>query len=81
LALGKYGVAPENNGKRGHPLIANRALIDAFLEASVTSNAREVKRAHAQLIESIPVPDSCVSVDLNTPEEYAALSKGDSERF
>ena len=73
LALGKWGVAPESNGRRGHPLLASRALIDAFLAAPVTSNAREIKRAHAHLIESVPVPDSLMSVDVNTPEEYAAL--------
>ena len=73
LADGKWGVAPENGGKRGHPLLANRALIDAFLAASVTSNAREVKRANSEMIQAVPVPDSLVSVDVNTPEEYAAL--------
>jgi molybdenum cofactor cytidylyltransferase len=73
VALGKWGVAPENNGRRGHPLLASRSLIEAFLGAPVTSNAREIKRAHAQLIESVPVSDSLVSVDVNTPEEYAAL--------
>jgi molybdenum cofactor cytidylyltransferase len=73
LALGKWAVAPESNGRRGHPLLLSRALIDAFLAAPVTSNAREIKRAHAQLIESVPVPDSFLCVDVNTPEEYAAL--------
>jgi len=38
---GKWGAAPEHNGKRGHPLLANRAFIDSFLSAPVTSNARE----------------------------------------
>jgi len=74
LAVGKWGVAPENSGRHGHPLLASRALIDTFLGAPVTSNAREVKRAHAQQIEYVPVPDSLVSVDVNTPEEYVALS-------
>jgi molybdenum cofactor cytidylyltransferase len=74
LAHGKWGVAPEHNGKRGHPLLAGRSLIDAFVAAPVTGNAREVKHAHAQLIESVPVTDSLLSVDVNTPEEYAALS-------
>jgi CTP:molybdopterin cytidylyltransferase MocA len=73
IAMGRWGVAPESRGRRGHPLFASRALIDAFLGAPVTSNAREVKRAHAELIEAVPVPDSLVSVDVNTPEEYAAL--------
>jgi len=81
LALEKWGVAPENNGKRGHPLLAGRALIDAFLAAPVTSNARGIQRAHSHLIESVPVPDSTVSVDLNTPEEYAALSNCDLRTF
>ena len=67
-------MAPENNGRHGHPLLASRALIDTFLGAPVTSNAREIKRANAQQIESVPVSDSLVSVDVNTPEEYAALS-------
>jgi molybdenum cofactor cytidylyltransferase len=74
LALGKWGVAPESSGRRGHPLLAGSALIDAFLGAPATGNAREIKRANARLIESVPVPDSLVSVDVNTPEEYAALS-------
>lgn len=81
LGNGRWGVAPENGGKRGHPLLVNRPLIDAFLAAPVTSNAREVKRAHAGLIEAVPVPDSLVTLELNTPEEYAALSGGDREPF
>ena len=73
LAGGHWGVAPEHDGRRGHPLVVNRVLIDAFLAAPVTSNAREVKRAHAGMIDAVAVPDRLVSVDVNTPEEYAAL--------
>jgi len=76
LAQGHWGVAPEHNGRRGHPLLVNHALIDAFLAAPVTSNAREVKRAHGGMIEAVPVADSLVSVDVNTPWEYAALANG-----
>lgn len=79
LAAGHYGVAPEHIGKRGHPLIASRALIDAFLAAPVTSNAREVQRGHAGMIDAVPVPDPLVSVDVNTPEEYAALASAFSQ--
>jgi len=73
LSAGQWGVAPENNGKHGHPLFAGRNLIDAFLASPVTSNAREVKRANARHIGYISVPDSLVSLDVNTPEEYKAL--------
>jgi CTP:molybdopterin cytidylyltransferase MocA len=74
ISHGKWGVAPEHKGKRGHPLLANRALIDAFLAAPITSNAREVKHAHAHLIESVPVPDNVLAIDVNTPDQYEALS-------
>ncbi|MGH9599042.1 MAG: nucleotidyltransferase family protein [Terracidiphilus sp.] len=73
VSAGKWGVAPENRGRHGHPLIVARDLIDAFLSAPFTSNAREVRRVHERCIEYIPVPDSLLSVDVNTPEQYAAL--------
>jgi len=74
LASGKWGVAPEKNGRHGHPMLVSRNMIDAFLAAPVTSNARQVKWANPQAIEYVPVPDSLLSIDVNTPEEYAALA-------
>ncbi|HEY1767648.1 MAG TPA: nucleotidyltransferase family protein [Terracidiphilus sp.] len=71
---GRWAVAPESDGKRGHPVLAGRELIEAFLSAPVTGNAREVKRAHAQFFAYVPVPDRHLSAEMNTPEEYAALS-------
>ena len=78
LLRGMWGVAPEAGGRRGHPLFAGRELIDAFLGAPVTGNARTVKRQHAALIESVPVPD-ILGVDLNTPEQYAALASRENK--
>jgi len=72
LARGLSAVAPENNGKHGHPLLVNRDLIEAFLAAPVTSNAREVLHANAHRIEYIPVPDTLAKAGLNTPQDYAA---------
>ena len=69
---GAWAVAPEQNGRRGHPLLASRPLIDAFLEAPISSNARVVKHAHAARFEFVAVPDPLLTVDLNTPEQYAA---------
>jgi molybdenum cofactor cytidylyltransferase len=74
LTRGLWAAAPENNGKHGHPLLASRELIDAFLSAPVTSNAREVLHAYAKRIEYVPVPDALVNAGLNTPEDYAALA-------
>lgn len=74
LARGAWAVAPENSGRRGHPLLAGRKLIEAFLAAPVSGNAREVKHAHAERFEYVAVPDALLRVDVNTPEEYAALA-------
>lgn len=71
---GQWAVAPESNGRRGHPLLAAKPLIDAFLDAPLSSNAREVKRAHAQHFGYVVVSDLHVYADMNTPEEYAAIA-------
>jgi CTP:molybdopterin cytidylyltransferase MocA len=73
IARGKWAVAPEKDGKRGHPLFAGPALIEALLAAPVTSNARQVKWANAEAFEYVPVSDSLLTIDVNTPEQYAAL--------
>ncbi len=74
LRRGFWAVAPENSGKHGHPLLANRNLIDAFLAAPVTSNAREILHAHARRIEYVSVPDPLAKAGLNTPQDYAAVA-------
>ena len=73
IARGTWAVAPEKDGKRGHPLFAGPALIEALLAAPVTSNARQVKWANAEAFEYVPVSDSLLTIDVNTPEQYAAL--------
>jgi molybdenum cofactor cytidylyltransferase len=77
IAGGKWAVAPEHKGRHGHPLVAGPELINAFLEAPVSGIAREIQHAHQQMIEYVPVDES-LSVDLNTPEAYAAL-RGEAE--
>ncbi len=39
---GLWAVAPENDGRHGHPLLVSRDLINLFLEAPATGNAREI---------------------------------------
>jgi molybdenum cofactor cytidylyltransferase len=75
LRRGLWAVAPEHGGKHGHPLLVNRDLIDAFLAAPVTGNAREVLHAHAERIEYVPVSDPLAKAGLNTPEDYAAFAR------
>jgi len=70
-----WAVAPEHDGKHGHPLLVSRDLIDAFLNAPITGNAREVLHAHASRVVYVPVPESLAKAGLNTPQEYAAGAK------
>jgi molybdenum cofactor cytidylyltransferase len=70
-----WAVVPEHEGTHGHPLLASRELIDAFLKAPITGNAREVLRAHAHRVVYVPVPESLAKAGLNTMEDYAAGAK------
>jgi molybdenum cofactor cytidylyltransferase len=72
LRQGRWAVTPEHEGRHGHPLLAGSALIEAMLGASLTSNAREVKRTHAQHFLSVLVPEKLESAGMNTPAEYAS---------
>lgn len=70
----KWAVIPEYQGKHGHPILAAREMMEAFLRAPETSNAREVEHAHQGEIEYVSVDDPLAAVNVDTPEQYAALS-------
>ena len=71
---GKWAVIPQHHDHHGHPILAGRGLIEAFLRAPDVSNAREVEHAHQDAIVYIAVDDPFVSLNVDTPEQYAALS-------
>ena len=76
LAVGRrqWAVVPEYAGKHGHPFIIGRELIEAFLRAPATTTARDVEHQHLHYIEYVPVADPFVTMNVDTPEDYAALS-------
>jgi molybdenum cofactor cytidylyltransferase len=69
----KWAAIPEFEGKHGHPILLGREMLTAFLNAPETSNARDVERANQAAIEYVAVDDPLVSLNVNTPEQYAAL--------
>jgi molybdenum cofactor cytidylyltransferase len=69
----KWAVIPEYQGKHGHPILFGREMMTAFLKAPETSDAREVEHANQSHIEYVPVDDPLVAVNVDTPEQYAAL--------
>jgi molybdenum cofactor cytidylyltransferase len=70
----KWAVIPEYEGKHGHPILLGREMLTAFLSAPDSSNARDVEHANQSAIEYVPIDDPHVSLNVDTPEQYAALS-------
>jgi molybdenum cofactor cytidylyltransferase len=69
-----WALVPEFAGKHGHPYIAGREMIEQFLRAPETSNAREIEHAAQEHIQYLTVDDPFVALNINTPEDYAALT-------
>jgi molybdenum cofactor cytidylyltransferase len=68
-----WAVVPEFQGRHGHPYLAGREMIEAFLRAPLASTARQVEHAHPARIQYLTVDDPAVAMNINTPDEYAAL--------
>ena len=68
-----WAVVPEISGKHGHPYLAGRELIEVFLNEAPTSMAREVEHRYQDHILYVTVSDPLVALNINTPEDYAAL--------
>lgn len=68
-----WAVVPEYRGRHGHPFLAGREMIEVFLKAPATATAREVEHQNQQHLQYVPVDDPHVAVNVNTPEDYAAL--------
>jgi molybdenum cofactor cytidylyltransferase len=69
----KWAVVPQYSGKHGHPIVFGRELIEAFLKAPASGNARDIQHKHQEHIEYVEVDDPFVAINVNTPQEYAAL--------
>jgi molybdenum cofactor cytidylyltransferase len=72
-----WAVVPEFHRRHGHPIVIAREMIEAFLRAPVESTAREVEHAWQDRVAYIPVDDGSICININTPEEYAALASGE----
>jgi CTP:molybdopterin cytidylyltransferase MocA len=68
-----WAVVPEHAGRHGHPFLAGREMIEAFLQAPATASARDIEHQHQEHILYVPVADAFATLNINTPEDYAAL--------
>jgi len=74
-ASGIWAVVPEYNGKHGHPFLVAREMIEAFLKAPSIANARDIEHQNVRHVAYVAVDDPLVTLNVDTPEEYAALSR------
>lgn len=68
-----WAVVPEHEGKHGHPILIGREMIEAFLAAAATSNAREVEHANQKHISYVLSADPLVTTNVDTLNDYASL--------
>ena len=68
-----WAVVPEFSGKHGHPYLAGREMMEKFLRVPATSIARDIEHQHRQHIQYLQVDDPLVALNINTPQDYAAL--------
>jgi CTP:molybdopterin cytidylyltransferase MocA len=66
-------VIPRQSGKRGHPVVATRAIANQFLTLPPTAEAREVVHAHVDRTEYVDVDDAGIFTDVDDPEAYRRL--------
>jgi molybdenum cofactor cytidylyltransferase len=69
-----WAVVPEFSGKHGHPFVVGRELIEVFLQAPPSANGRDIEHRHQSHMQYLAVDDPFVALNINTPEDYAALT-------
>ena len=70
-----WAVVPEYQEKHGHPFLIAREMIEAFLKAPSTAIAREIEHQNLRHVSYVAVDDARVTMNVDTPADYAALSK------
>ncbi len=68
-----WAVVPEHNGKHGHPFLIAREMIEAFLRAPASATANDIEHQHQEHIQYVVVDDPVVTLNIDTPQDYAAL--------
>jgi molybdenum cofactor cytidylyltransferase len=68
-----WAIVPAYQGNHGHPILVGREMIEKFLKAPATANAREIEHVNQKRISYLPVNDPLVTANVDTPEDYASL--------
>lgn len=63
-------VVPTHDGKRGHPLLFSTLFCPEVLTGYDDTGLRGLLLAHTDEVHELPVPDPCVLLDVDLPEDY-----------
>jgi molybdenum cofactor cytidylyltransferase len=77
-----WAVVPElvraGSAVHGHPVLIGREMMEQFLRAPATAVARDTQHQHQQHILYVTVSDVRVSVNVDTPEDFARLLRSET---
>jgi molybdenum cofactor cytidylyltransferase len=71
-------VRPLVDGRRGHPVVFDRAVFAELRHAPLEEGARRVVRAHWGDAIDVPVEDRGCLIDIDTPADYEQLRRPES---
>lgn len=71
-------VLPTFEGKRGHPVLFSADVLEEILDLRPTQGANIVVRKDPSRVVELPVNTPGILVDVDTPEQYEMLVRGDS---
>jgi molybdenum cofactor cytidylyltransferase len=73
-------VRPAIGDRHGHPVIFDRTVFRELREAPLERGAKAVFEAHAGEVVNVTVDDPGCLVDVDTPDDYARLVAGTTDR-
>jgi molybdenum cofactor cytidylyltransferase len=65
---------PVHDGKRGHPAIFHRSLFKEFMDAPLEEGPKKILIRHQSATVALPTDESAAVRDIDTPEDYQALT-------
>jgi CTP:molybdopterin cytidylyltransferase MocA len=77
-----WAVVPEvsrgGSAVHGHPILVGREMMEQFLRAPATANARDIEHVHGPHIVYVPLADERVASNVDTPEDYERLLRSET---
>jgi molybdenum cofactor cytidylyltransferase len=65
---------PSFGNRKGHPAFLHRSLFQEFMDAPLEEGPKKIVTRHEQETALLPTDESAVVQDIDTPEEYEALT-------